>query len=234
MRRVVARTAVVLALALVAACSGAPQAPAPLTQEQAERLAVVRFRNNEAGVREVAASVTGPDGVLEAELTGWVDFTRQVGYAHVGGTEGTGGLVTWSTTTLAHRDGAVTAGLPPLPPPEDGWASAALDPAASPVSLVLGLFLSLTADRPENPQLLAQSSAAWLGDEVVDGEDVELFRGPGNAAAPDVLADERLRYAVASDGTLVRLDAELGGGRSARLDLGPASPTSLDFLVAGP
>ena len=159
MRRVLGGTlALLLALGLAACAPADDPEPTPtaLTGEQSERLAIARFRNFDAGVRTVDAELPSASG--DIRLEGFFDFATGVGYAAVTVDDVASGLVWWTHDTIAIRSASVE-GLP-LPLPEDGWESGALDPSSTTLANSVALIASLGSDRPENPQLLAQSDAA--------------------------------------------------------------------------
>jgi hypothetical protein len=200
-----------LSLAM-AGCAGEPTAPQPsaqvegsgLTSAQAERLAVTRFRNFDAGTRAVSFIVPQTEAG-EIRVTGWFDFERGVGYGAIAG----GGTVWWNPATVAIRDTPSTEAVIPLP--ADGWVSYPLDPQANPLATALALVGSLGADRPENPQLLAQSDAVWLRSDTVGGTPVDIFAGPsGDGAATPTASGERARYWVDDTGTLLFFEAPIG------------------------
>lgn len=189
----------------------APSGPRTLTDAEAERLAVVRFRNFDAGTRAIELQIPGTDAG-ELQVTGWFDYTAHVGYGMAFTDEGSAGLVWWDETTIAVREAPVEDA--PLPLPADGWQSGPLDPSSTPLATALTLVGSLGSDRPENPQLLRQSDAAWLRTDQVDDLDVDVFAGPStdDQAAQD--AEERTRFWVDADGMLLRFEARLGSGDS--------------------
>lgn len=210
--RFVAALAIGLAALLTTACAVEPtqQESNPsegtgLTSAQAERLAVTRFRNFDAGTRAVDLLIP-QSGVGEIQLTGWYDFEQGVGYGAVAG----GGTVWWDSDTVAFRD--TPSAEPGIPLPSDGWVSYPLDPSANPLATALALVGSLGADRPENPQLLAQSDAVWLRTDTVGSTGVDVFVGPSADGATTLAAsDERARYWVDDIGTLLIFEAPVSG-----------------------
>ncbi|PJJ65423.1 hypothetical protein [Compostimonas suwonensis] len=256
---VIAVASVVVLAACAPGTPGAPGTPdetaetsAPLTQAQAERLAVARFTNFDDGVRSF--TITIPSGVAAApdaggvttgsdglELRGWIDFATQIGYAAVEQNGASIGLVQFTPQTIAVRE-TPTDGAP-LPIPADGWQQASLDTTASTLTAALGILLDLGSDRPENPQLLRQSDAAWLrSDTVGSGStavDVDVFAGPsassddGSSQAPTPLS-ERSRYSVGDDGELWRFEARLGGASEwTTIDFGDADGVTLGESLVG-
>ena len=207
MRRVLGGTlALLLALGLAACAPADDPEPTPtaLTGEQSERLAIARFRNFDAGVRAIEARIPSTSGDLI--VSGWFDYANVAGYAGVTVDEVPSGLVWWNHDLVATRD--VPVDEAPLPRPEDGWVSAGLDPSSTPLANALALVASLGADRPENPQLLAQSDAAWIRADEIGGTAVDVFLGPsGDAATSAPLPEtQRARYWIDATGLLLRFE----------------------------
>ena len=210
-----------------------------LTTEQAERLAVTRFRNFDAGVREVTVTVAGDDSG-DIVVDGWYDYATHTGYGSATAAGADAGLIWWSADTIATRDGATGETTAPLPLPDDGWQSGALDPTSTNLANALALVTNLGSDRPENPQLLAQSDAAFLKKDTIDGTAVEVFIGPSadGAAESTAAADltTRARYWVDSTGTLLRFESPLGDGSTgatATIGLGGTSDVEVPTAVPG-
>ncbi|MGV8886289.1 MAG: hypothetical protein ACOH1T_11980 [Microbacteriaceae bacterium] len=235
MRRVACATVVLALLLGLAACAPTtvePTGPLALSSAQAERLAVSRFRNFDAGVRTIDASVTSTAGTLKIE--GWFDFSADVGYASVAVGAAPAGLVWWTHEVVATREAPVE-GIP-LPRPDGGWQSAPLDPSSTALAGALALVANLGADRPENPQLLAQSDAAWLRSDTVGTTEVDVFIGPSSdsATAAPVPADKRARYWVDETGLMVRFEfASIGSGDGVTVELGDVAAVDLPTTVPG-
>lgn len=223
MRRIHRALGAFVAVLLLAGCAGAGTVtPRPLTIEEAERLAILRYWNYDASVREISASILNGD--LRMEIVGWVDFVDHHGYANATETESDGtvverSLLRWDSQTInvmgvgANGADPTNVGAPPLPIPTDGWTSVALQPEQSYLTTVLVLLLGLGSDRPENPQLLVQSAARWIRADTVRGQNVDVMSGP-NAEGSTAGSGERMRYWVGDDGMLLRLELQLGGADS--------------------
>jgi hypothetical protein len=192
-------------LLLLTACSSTPD-PRPLSIPEAERLALVRFSNYTTGVSAFTASVPSPGGKLV--LDGRVDFVNHRGYAGMR-TDGRNdefsqGLVQWNLGRMAF---AMTPSTKPVDPvPVVDWQVRNLRERGSELDGALRLLVNLGADRPENSQLLLQSSARWLRSDKIGDTTVDVFEGPKQKDA----ADARLRYWLDLDGKLRRLEAKLG------------------------
>lgn len=179
--------AALLLAPLLASCAGA-DAARPLTGEEAQRLALARFRTYQSGTTAVVLKSTGQGATAEVHAA--VDHRkhRAVGW-YV--TNGITGLLSWGPEGLAvARPGA--ASMSPNSGPGADTPQSALTKAASlkagswtrrgygtsPLDLSLQLALTLGKDRPDNAQLLAQSGASHLRDETVDGRTYGVYTGP--------------------------------------------------------
>lgn len=192
-------------LLLLTACSSAPD-PRSLTIPEAERLALVRFTNYTTGISAFTASVPSPGGKLV--LDGRVDFVNHLGYAGMR-TDGrddqsSQGLVQWNLGRMAFAMSPSTRAVDPVPVLD--WQVRDLQERGSELDGALRLLVNLGSDRPENAQLVLQSSARWLRSERIGDTAVDVFEGPKQKDA----AQARLRYWLDSDGKLRRLEARLG------------------------
>ncbi len=200
------KTILLLALALTA-CSSTPD-PRSLSVSEAERLALVRFSNYTAGVSGFTASVPSPGGKLV--LDGRVDFVNHLGYAGMR-TDGrddefSTGLVQWNLGRMAFAMSPSTRTVDPVPVVD--WQVRELQERGSELDGALRLLVNLGADRPENAQLLLQSSARWLRSDKIGETTVDVLEGPKQRGKES--DDARLRYWVDADGKLRRLEAKLG------------------------
>ncbi|MFB9908722.1 hypothetical protein [Allokutzneria oryzae] len=222
-----------LVLAVVlAGCGGEPE-PRALSTVEAERLALFRYTAYESKVLGVHARVPAPGGALV--LDGRVDVAEHVGYVTLR-TEGrdddaSAGLLQWGATAVAFN--GTRSAAPIDPPPAEGWRLRPIQPTGSELDGVLRMLLNLGADRPENAQLLQQSSARWVGSEELGGRRVDVFEGPKPSTATQG-GPSRLRYWVDGDGRLHRVQARMGERQEpAVIDLsaGGAPITALPPLV---
>jgi hypothetical protein len=216
------RTVAALLVLLVLAGCGSPPAPHPLTEEQAELLAVVRFKNYDHRLVSFHGRVPSAAGTLE--LAGRIDYRRGIGYGTLrtdgGSGYGSTGVLQWNGRLLAFLAGATDAADAP---PAGQWQVRAIQAPGGELDTALALLLGLGNDRPDNAQLLRQSSARWLRPEAVGGTPVDVFEGPG-AASGRREPDSRLRYWVAASGDLCRVEARIGAAESdASFDLVPGA-----------
>jgi len=202
--------------------SAAPDAASqarPLTEDEADRLAVTRFRNYQ--VTGVSFSTIVPSANGPLPLTGFVDFRRHLGYAVTkftsSGTISTG-VIQWNLSTALSWSAVGTGtSLPAIVPAGTGDPHA-ITAADSSLDTVLLLLLNLGSDRPDNSQLLRQSDARWLNSTTLRGTPVDVFQGPSSSSAPAgttaaASADNRgIEYAVDSNGKMFRFAARLASG----------------------
>jgi hypothetical protein len=189
-----------------------------LTSAEAERLAAVTF----AAYRDKMLSVKGTvaTGTGTVALDGWVDTVDRTGYALIAPDQGGAFLSVWGTTQISARD--FTGAAPPLPRPEDGWTTTDLHAQDSALAAAQLLLVDMSADRPENPQLLLQGGAAWLRSDTVHGQKADVMSGP----LPQGATVSNLRYWVGKSGELLRLEARLNGRDWSTFDLAPATGVS--------
>jgi hypothetical protein len=212
-------------LAVAAGCS--THAPAStdnepthrLTGSQAERLAMFQFNAYQAGMLAVSGTVVDDQSVT---INGWVNTVEGRGYALVQApdAQNPGAFLTeWTAGEIRAQD--FTGSKAPLPPPEDGWQSTALNAKASTLAAAQALLVSLALDRPNNAQLLVQSGAEWLGSGTIDATKVDIMSGP---VAPHSNGKQSsFRYWIDGDGNLLRIEARLDGVHMSTFDLSEAS-----------
>jgi len=181
-----------------------------LTADEADRLAVVRFRNYQATGR--ALTLTVPTALGVVTVRGSVDFRARVGYAVLTGTgksSSTHALIQWTMASLAETPVQTAALLPPATPPPTGWISRPLSPEGSTLDAALTLVLSLSSDRPDNAQLITQGGARWLGRTAIHGVAADEMLGPVPSAPSSSRRSSTVRYWVSADGLLLRLQASI-------------------------
>lgn len=218
-RRALCSLAMVLALTACAA-----HEPRALTNEESERLASVLVNNALTGSRSFTASVPGGDGGQRVQ--GTMDFRNGRGYAEIDAIEGVT-LVLWDGSTVGFQD----APEPQLPEqiPASGWTWQPLKADVSPVATTLVMLVSLGTTTADNPLLIRQNGARWLGEETIDNTEVDIFSGP---TAPSTGASgSAVRYWVTADGTLERVVAQIGtSDHNIQIDLG--DPVTFDIPSA--
>ena len=189
---------------LVAGHGSGLSGPRTVTSDEANRLAIMRFRNYEAHGRAVTITVPGTSGGLI--VTGSVDYKGKLGYGVVHGTgrdTSSDGLIEWSATSVFVHPMANAPAHAPASPPRSGWYSRPLQSSGSALDTTLAIALSLGSDRPDNAELLPQNGAAWWGRDEVDGHQVDVMTGPTSRDRPGTAGN--VRYWVGSDGTMYRV-----------------------------
>lgn len=176
-----------------------------LTAEEAELLALVRFRLHQE--KTVAVTMTSP-GADASRIEATLDLANGLAYGRARWEDDAiaDRLIAWSPTAVA------TAPVPQDADPAPGlaeWSTRALTTEVV-QDIFFGLALSLGTDRPENPVLIAQSSARFLRTDEVNGAEVSVFSGPRPAGEEAGSRESRTRYWIDAEGVLQRFEAYLG------------------------
>ena len=185
--------------------------PRALTSDEANRLAITRFRNYAAGGRAVTISVPNAAGGLV--ITGFLDYRAKLGYGVVHGTgrdTSSDGLIQWTATTVLIDPMTNAPAVPPAAPPVSDWFSRPLQTSGSSLDSALAIALNLGNDRPDNAELLPQNGATWVGQDQVNGHQVDVMTGPDAHAQTGTAATGtagNVRYWIGPDGTMYRVQA---------------------------
>lgn len=176
-----------------------------VTEDEALRLALMRFANHRAGGSHFRAEVPSRGGTLIVD--GDVDHRRQVGFGQVSG-PGSTSTVQWDARRrAAWRSEAGTIRTPAaVPMGKPGLKS--LDPKSR-LHSVLAFVLTLSKDRPDDARELRRAGARWLGTETVGRVVVDVLEGPAVAGTSGPV-----RYLVAKDGRLLAVDVTLIGAQT--------------------
>lgn len=201
--------------ALIAGCTTpatqpAAAGPRPLTELEADRLAITRFGNYRAGGLHFTATVTNAGGPLS--LAGDLDTRAHVGYAAAEFTEAdrrTVAVLRWTPGSASSWPDTGDGRTPPAAPPTGPPRQHTLRPAGSTLDAVLRLLLALSSDRPENAVLLRQSDARWLRQDRLGGTVADVLQGPSAGSGRS-----ELRYWVTPDARLLRVEAGFVGARA--------------------
>ncbi len=232
-RRPRARTWWAVGVLTAAACGGllltggGDPGPRPLSADEAQRMALARFRTYRVSPSEITVRAESGDGT--AVVRAVVDHRkhRAVGrYEVTGAGRPDGGLLAWDPSGLAVAAGSTTATAEGAVRAagrlkREAWSRRAFGEA--PLDTALKLALSLGADRPDNAQLLAQAGPLRLRDERVDGRRYDVFSGPrprASASARPAASRSPLSYWIGDEGDLRRVRVDLGKGRWITMDLG--------------
>lgn len=219
-----ATAAAITAVVLLSGSDG-PTAPRALTTDEANRLAVTRFLNYQAGGRALTITVPNTTGGLV--ITGSVDYRAHTGYGVVRGTgrdTSSDGLIQWTSTTVLVHPMTDPPAVAPATPPASGWHSRPLRASGMALDTALGIALGLGSDRPENAALLPQNGAAWVGRDTVHGRRTDVMNGPdadsssgkSSSSSPSGSSNssgssdkagtsQTVRYWIGSDGTMYRV-----------------------------
>ncbi|MCX4637682.1 hypothetical protein HEP86_03080 [Streptomyces sp. RPA4-5] len=198
-----------MAAFLVVGGGSGSSGPRALTSDEANRLAITRFRNYEAHGRAVTITVPGTAGGLV--VTGSVDYHGKLGYGVVHGTgrdTSSDGLIEWTPTSVFVRPMANAPAHAPASPPRSAWHSRPLLSSGSALDTSLAIALKLGSDRPDNAELLPQNGAAWWGRDELDGHQVDVMTGPSSPGRSGTAGN--VRYWVGSDGTMYRVRVSVG------------------------
>ncbi|MCC9308076.1 hypothetical protein LN042_13430 [Kitasatospora sp. RB6PN24] len=206
----------------------------PVTMDEASRLALTRLNLYQASPVAVTLTATEGGGVV-LRVSGVVDYRthRAVGSYLTTGAAGAAaspapqldhGLIVWDSDGLGLAP--ALDGTPPWQQaehiPRSGWSPRSY--TSDPLDAGLQLLMELGADRPDNPLLLAQSGARWLGRDRIDGRSYDRIAGPrAEGTTPGTGPDDGrspLTYWVDGNGGLLRVTMRMPG-------LG--TPTTLQF-----
>ncbi len=175
-----------------------------LTSDEANQLAITRFRNYEAHGR--AVTITVPTTAGRLTVTGSVDYRGKLGYGVVHGTgrdTSSDGLIEWTATSVFVHPMANAPAHAPASPPRSGWFGRPAQSSGSSLDSSLAIVLSLGSDRPDNAELLPQNGAAWWGRDQVAGHRVDVMTGPSSRDRSGTAGS--VRYWIGSDGTMYRV-----------------------------
>ena len=152
--------------------------PKPLNGKQAVRLANALYRNYTAGGAHFAAGVPARRGgvrVLQGAIS-WKLHVASAVYEGLAGTSEKPRRIVWSPSLV------VESGVPGLAPAARKarragvhFVARPLDPQSSGFDSVLALVNGFAATRPENPLLLQQGKARYLGKELIGGVVCERY-----------------------------------------------------------
>lgn len=196
-----------------------PTGPRALTSDEANRLALTRFRNYQAGGRAATITVPGTAGGLV--IAGSIDYRAKIGYGVVHGTgrdTSSDGLIEWTATTVIVHPMANPPKEAPVTPPQSNWYGRPLRTSGSSLDTALAVALGLGNDRPDNAQLLPQNGATWTGKDEVGGRHVEVMTGPTTGTKSGTAGI--VRYWIGLDGTMYRVQADVAS---------QPEPVAIDF-----
>ncbi len=216
--------AVVVAIGAVgwfAVSCGADRAGAerPVTEEEAERLAALRYRNYTSD--PVAVRMSLPVEGSEVVVDGYLDWGTPLLYARVPGAGEERRLVQAIPGLMAaHADDAA---FEEVRVPAGEWAprrmmTGAGSPAETTFDLLASSLFALISASDDDPAHLAEH-ATWRGDGVIDGEPVDTFRAPIMVESSDASAPSpEALYSLDDEGDLWRFQVNVGSSELATVD----------------
>ncbi|WP_245617401.1 hypothetical protein [Amycolatopsis taiwanensis] len=193
---------------LVIGGDSGPAGPRALTSDEANRLAITRFRNYQAGGR--AVTITVPNAAGGLVIKGSIDYRGKLAYGVVHGAgrdTSSDGLIEWTAATVLVHPMANTPAEAPASPPGSDWVSRPLQTSGSALDTSLAIALGLGSDRPDNAQLLPQNGATWIGQDQMGGHPVDVMTGPSANGKPGTA--DTVRYWIGSDGTMYRVQVKV-------------------------
>ncbi len=225
--------AVVLSLSSLFGCAPAETAgPRTVTSDEAQLLAVLRFRNFDAASRQVVTTLT--DRGTELQLSGVVDYRSSTGFGVLSTSGAPAYLILWTDGLIAARptdssEAGKALGPPAIAPESlDGYEVSAMS-GDSTLHSLLSIIIALGNDRPDNPLLLQSGGALWLREDTIGETPVTVFTGPSNAGETSAATASAIdpdasgaRYWLDDTGLLLRVEVRLG-----------AAWVTVDFADAG-
>ncbi|HEY2949709.1 MAG TPA: hypothetical protein VGJ53_15150 [Micromonosporaceae bacterium] len=209
---------------------GAPIAPRSVTADEARTLSRLRQRDWAAGGGEMSMTVPTASGTLQLGA-GWLDWRANVAYLAVDD-------AARRTLLRADRDGVATRSAPPGPyqpgdqpplplPRDEDWAFVPWDKRVGyDFDTLLGEALGLSGWSRDYASEL-RNTAVWLRQDAVAGTPVAVYEMPQAVEKGIPRGGARLRYWVAEDGVLRRLELRTRLGAWGRLDLDPGQVPTL-------
>ncbi|MPZ25460.1 MAG: hypothetical protein GEV12_03185 [Micromonosporaceae bacterium] len=212
---------------------GAAIDPRPVTDQEVDRLAQLRPRNQAAGGGEVTLAVPAKDGAM-VRATGWLDWQQSTVYLARYRDGAPDGLLWAERAGVATRSGKpADDGGPPLPvaPGSEwklsAWEERADDQGGYDLDLLLNEVLSLAGPTPDQPKPVREH-ARWLRSDRLRDARVDVFEIPRPAESTVEPGEARVRYWVDRDsGVLRRLELRGRTGGYAHLDLDPGPVPAL-------
>jgi hypothetical protein len=197
----------------IAACGGGGSTTAtstadgaPLTDAQAAVLSQVLYKNLQAGGADLTVNVAY-GAAASLVLTGAVDWNDHIGQGRLE-TRFTDGRPSTFTDLLWTSDAVIIADPPGMEEAaarvgRDGIHFVARPPSPDriPLDRVIAISVSLAATQRDNPLLVQQSDARFLGRDAIDGHAMERYR----------YKDRAIYWVGVDDGLLHRLEATING-----------------------
>jgi hypothetical protein len=198
----------------VVACGGGGRATTtttpgegtPLTDAQAAALSQVLFKDLQTGGADLTVNVAY-GAAASLVLRGAVDWTDHIGQGRLE-TRYADGRPSTYTDLLWTSDAVIIAGPPGMDVAaamvgRDGIHYVARPPSPDriPLDRVIAISVSLAATQRDNPLLVQQSDARFLGRDSIDGHAMDRFR----------YKDRAVYWVGVDDGLLHRMEATING-----------------------
>lgn len=201
-KHVILLSVVVAVLLVLTGCSRSDEAR-PLTQQEAELLAVARYKVYQLGQASFDVRFAGDPDVW-GNIT--LDTQKHTAFGASSLEEEiseTSGAWAWNLNRIYTNQEGMASALNP-----DLWFGREMDQQNT-LDIFLALVVQMSSDRPENPQLLMQNGATFLRRDSISGVDCIVIAGPRPARSnvDNQDGESRVRYWVGEDGMLLRLEA---------------------------
>jgi hypothetical protein len=219
--------------AAIAALGGRPISPRAVNRREADALAWLRRRNRDAGGGRITLVLPSGDGVVRG--AGWVDWRvpaarlRLTGPGHPApGTvlrAGARGVAIRRAPKSGYPGAGAAhfAGRPGAAWQFSGWAARADKHGAYDLELLISELLALSAPA-RDPVRPVRAAAGRLRTDRLRGAAVTVFELPKRSERRMPRGRARLRYWLAGDGVLRRLELRTRSGVFAQLDVVPGTP----------
>ena len=193
------------------AVGAGPRVGTPLTPEQAGRLSGALYRDYLQSGARLQVEIPARSGTPR-RLSGRIDWHLHLATATLNrplAPSEAARMLLWSPSTV------LEGGVPGLASavraaghPGAVWVASRLTPTTSAFDSVLALLNGLASTKPENPLLLQQGKARYLGLSPIDGRRLEGYRSGS------------LTFWLSADGTIRRVSARVNAyGRPVQIDL---------------
>lgn len=212
-------------LVVLAACGGGQSdatsttvpGPAPLTDDQAARLAQSGFANLQSGgaVFEAYSAFLVGEPRETVSMYGEVDWAGHTGRVIVrseGGRDASVAEVYWTKDTVFERRPAMDVLVEARGGPAQAWIARPAEPSTRQLDRLIGLVAVLASEQPDNALLIQQTEgSSYLRDDVLRDTPVEVLR----------YGTRNMHWLSQTDGLLMRFEGNSAGG---------TAPTIIDIL----
>jgi len=215
---------VVAAVALLVACGGGDSdaatsttpGPAPLTDDQAARLAQSGFANLRSGgaVFEAHSAFLVGEPHETVSIYGEVDWAGHSGRVLVRADGLDAGVteVFWNKDVVLERRPVIDMLVEARGGPAQPWIARSAEPATRQLDRLIAIVAALATEQPDNALLLQQTEgSAFMRDDVIRDVPVEILR----------YGSRNMHWLSQADGLLMRFEGNSAAG---------TAPTIIDIL----